>query len=164
LNVQSIKIALTNDKRMRLDPRKASGPDDINHRMLIATKNTFCRPLCKLFNLSLRKKCFPSFWKLANVIAVFKKSDKSIASNYRPISLLSCISKIFERTSFKYGFNHISRYTYIHKLQSGFLSGYSTTHQLVEIYHCIMTAFENQTPLTLTFCDVRHLIVSGLEV
>jgi hypothetical protein len=41
-------------------------------------------------------------------------------------------------------FNHISRHTYIHKLQSGFLPGYSTTHQL----------FENQTPLTLTFCDV----------
>ena len=96
MNVQSIKIALTNDKRMCLDPRKASGPDDISHRMLIATKNTFCRPLCKLFNLSLRKKCFPSFWKLANVIAVFKKSDKSIASNYRPISLFSCISKLLK--------------------------------------------------------------------
>ena len=97
---------------------------------------------------------FPSFWKLANVIAVFMKSDKSIASNYRPISLLSCVSNIFERTVFKYVFNHISRHKYIHKLQSGFLPGYSTSHQLVEIYHCIMTAFENQTPLTLTFCDV----------
>ena len=83
MNVQSIKIALTNDKRMRLDPRKASGPDDISNRMLIATKNTFCRPLCKLFNLSLRKKCFPSFWKLASIISVFKKSGKSIASNYK---------------------------------------------------------------------------------
>jgi hypothetical protein len=43
------------------------------------------------------------------------------------------------------------RHKYIHKLQSGFLLGYSTSHQLVEIYHCIMTAFENQTPLSLTF-------------
>jgi sarcosine oxidase/L-pipecolate oxidase len=106
------------------------------------------------FNLSLRKKCFPSFWKLANVIAVFKKSDKSIASNNRPISLLSCVSKIFERTVFKYVFNHILRHEYIHKLHSGFLHEYSTSNQLVEIYHCIVTAFENQTPLSLTFCDV----------
>ena len=109
---------------------------------------------------------FPSFWKLANVTAVFKKSDKSIASNYRPISLLSCVSTIFERTVFKYVFNHILPHKYIHKLQSGFLPGYSTSHQLVEIYHCIMTAFENQTPLSLTLCDVSkafdHVWIRGL--
>jgi hypothetical protein len=80
-----------------LDPQKASAPDDISHRMLIAAKNTICRPLWTLFNLSLRSKCFPSFWKLVNVIAVSKKSDKSIASNYRPVSLLSCVSTIFEK-------------------------------------------------------------------
>ena len=85
-----------------LDPQKASGPDDINHCMVIASENTICRPLCKLFNLSLRKICFPSFWKPANVTAVFKKSDKSITSYYRPISLFSCVSRIFERTVFKY--------------------------------------------------------------
>jgi hypothetical protein len=143
-----------NDIISCLDPQKASGSDDISYHMLIATKNTICRPLSKLFNLSLRKQCFPSFWELANVIAVFKKSDKSIASNYRPISLLSCVSKIYQTTVFKYVFNHILRHKYIHKLQSGFLPAYSTTHQLVEINHCIMTAFENQTPLSLTFCDV----------
>ena len=148
-----------------LDPQKASEPDDINHCMVIATENTMCCLLCKLFNLSLRKKCFPSFWKLANVTAVFKKSDKSITSNYRPTSLLSCVSRI-ERTVYKYVFNHISRHMYIHKLQSGFLPRYSTSHQLVEIYHCIMTTFENQIPLTLTFCDVSkafdHVCIRGL--
>jgi sarcosine oxidase/L-pipecolate oxidase len=85
-----------------LDPQKASGLDDNNHRMVIASENTICRPLCKLFNLSLRKICFPSFWKPANVTAVFKKSDESITSYYRPISLFSCVSIIFERTVFKY--------------------------------------------------------------
>jgi len=61
-----------------------------------------------------------------------------------------------------YVFNHVSRHKYIHKLQSG----YSTSHQLVEIYHCILTAFENRTPLTLTFCDVSkafdHVWIRGL--
>jgi hypothetical protein len=60
-----------NDIISCLDPQTASGPDDISHRVLIATKNTICRPLYELFNLSLRKKCFPSFWKLANITAVF---------------------------------------------------------------------------------------------
>ena len=62
---------------------------------------------------------------------------------------------MFKRAVFKYVFNHISRHKYIHKLQSGFLHEYSTSHQLVEIYHCILTAFENQTSLTLKVCDVR---------
>jgi hypothetical protein len=65
-----------------------------------------------------------------------------------------------------YVFNHVSRHKYIHKLQSGFLPGYSTSHQLVEIDHCILTAFENQTPLTSTFCDVSkafdHVWIIGL--
>ena len=86
-----------NDIISCLDPQKASGPNDISHRILIGIKNTICRPLCKLFNLSLRKKCFRLFGKLANVTAVLKKSDKSIASNYRPISLLSCVSTFFKR-------------------------------------------------------------------
>ena len=136
--------------------------------MVIATANTICRLHCKLFNLSLRKKCVPSFWKLANVTAVFKKSDKSITSNNRTISLLSCVSIIFERTVFKYVFSHISGHKYKHKHQSGFLTGYSTSHQLVEIYYCIMTAFENQTPLTLTFFDVSnafdHVWIRGLFI
>ena len=60
-----------NDIISCLNPQKASRPADISHGMLIATKNPICRPLCKLFNLSLRKNCFPSFWELASVIAVF---------------------------------------------------------------------------------------------
>ena len=87
-------VDLINDTISCLDPQKASGPDDISHRMLIANTNTICSPLCKLFNLYLRKKCFSSFWKLANVIAVFR--------NYRSISLLICVGKMFERTVFKY--------------------------------------------------------------
>jgi hypothetical protein len=142
-----------NDIISCLDPQKASGPDDISHRMLIATKNTICRPLCKLFNLSLRKKCFPSFWKLANVITVCKKSDKSIASNNRPISLLSCVSKNFERTVFKYVFNHISRHKYIHKLQSGFLPGYSTTHHT----DGICRLFADDASLGHTSNDIQNL-------
>ena len=45
-------------------PAKASGPDDINHRMVIASEKTICRPLCKLFNLSLRKICSRRFGNL----------------------------------------------------------------------------------------------------
>jgi hypothetical protein len=54
-----------------------------------------------LFNLSLSKSEFPTQWKIASVLPLFKKGDKSLISNYRPISLLSAVGKVFERIVFK---------------------------------------------------------------
>jgi hypothetical protein len=50
---------------------------------------------------------FPSDWKIAHVIPLFKNGDKSLPSNYRPISLLSCVSKVLEKIMFKHVFNHL---------------------------------------------------------
>ena len=79
-----------------LDVKKATGPDAISHYLLKYSANTICKPLCKLFNKSLSNSYFPSEWKSANVIPLFKKGDKSEVSNYRPISLISCVGKVME--------------------------------------------------------------------
>ena len=52
-------------------------------------------------NRSFHEGIFPDIWKLANVIPIFKKGDKSEPSNYRPVALLSCIGKLQERIVFK---------------------------------------------------------------
>jgi hypothetical protein len=64
---------------------------------------------------------------------------KSLPSNYRPVSLLSCVSKIFEKSVFKNIFNHLHKNKLLYKFKSGFIPGLSTTHQLLEIYHTILT-------------------------
>jgi hypothetical protein len=46
-------------------------------------------------------------WEIAYVIALFKKRDKSLPSNYRPVSLLSCVSKILEKIVYKQIYNHL---------------------------------------------------------
>ena len=80
-----------------LSVNKAIGPDCISHKMLKLTKFAISKPLCLLFNKSLEEDTFPELWKLANVtsIPLFKKNDPSVASNYRPVSLLCC--KVMER-------------------------------------------------------------------
>lgn len=142
------------DVLSNLNPNKAVGPDSISNRMLIAVKNEIARPLCMLFNKSIRLSTFPSEWKLAHVIALYKKGDKSIVSNYRPVALLSCTSKILEKILYKFIFNHLFFNDLIYKYQSGFLPGFSTVHQLIELYHEILLSIDSSHKTCITFCDV----------
>ena len=83
---------------MNLDLSKASGPDCIP---VVVLKN--CEPelsyiLAELFNKCLKESCFPDCWKVSYEIAVFKNAGgRSTAKNYRPVSLLSVVSKVFEK-------------------------------------------------------------------
>ena len=76
-----------------LNVNKATGPDGISNCLL---KNT-ADVLAKLFNFSLEAGVFPSDWKTSNVVPVHKKNDAQNSCNYRPVSLLYNVSKIFKR-------------------------------------------------------------------
>jgi hypothetical protein len=88
------------DMISNLDANKAVGPDIISNKMLIAVKVQISKPLCMLLNKSLHQNIFPTDWKLAHVIPLFKAGDKSFPSNYRPVSLFSCVSKLLEKNRF----------------------------------------------------------------
>ena len=77
------------------------GPDCISHKMLKSTMHTVCKPLQLLLDRILFDKTFSDCWKLAHVLPLFKKEDPSHLCNYRPVSLLSCVSKIMEKDVFK---------------------------------------------------------------
>jgi hypothetical protein len=77
-----------------LDSNKVTGPDKISNKMIISIKNEIAKPPCLLFNKSLHLKKYPRSWKIAHVIPLFKNGDKSLPSNYRPVSLLSCVFKV----------------------------------------------------------------------
>ena len=136
-----------------LDPNKASGPDSISHRMLKICPADIAVPLLIIFNKSLEQCRYPSSWKIANVCVLFKKGDSSLPSNYRPISLISCVGKIMERVVFKHVYNHLQLNKLIYQYQSGFLPKRSTVHQLLEIYNCILNSLENREISCFVFCD-----------
>jgi hypothetical protein len=81
---------------------KASGPDEINNRVLCELSHELSAPLCNFLNKSVSDEVFLPDWKDANVCAIFKKGDSSLVSNYRPISLLSNVDKVLERLVFKH--------------------------------------------------------------
>ena len=133
---------------------KASGCDLISHQMLRYTADTVNKPLCTLFNLSLQSKIFPSLWKKAVVIPLFKKGDKHEISNYRPVSLISCVGKVFERIVFKHMYNYLIDNNLFYNLQSGFLPTHTTVYQLIEMYEDICDALEKRKHICLVFCDI----------
>ena len=95
LSEVEVEILLTS-----LDTNKATGSDEIPARLLKETASVIVPSICKLFNKSLEQGTVPQDWKLANVVPVYKKGDKEHTENYRPISLLPIISKVFERSIF----------------------------------------------------------------
>ena len=82
-------------------------PHGIPARLLVKTASQISPSLCELFNKSLRTGMVPFDWKLANVVPVYKKGDQEFVENYRPISLLSLISKVLGRCVFNNIKDHI---------------------------------------------------------
>ncbi|XP_055854501.1 uncharacterized protein LOC129918156 [Episyrphus balteatus] len=73
------------------------GPDGVPPILLKNCRNSLSKPLTYLFELSIKSGKFPIIWKSSFLIPIFKKGDKTDIKNYRPISKLSCIPKIFEQ-------------------------------------------------------------------
>jgi len=133
---------------------KASGPDGIDNRILKEAMHQLSNPLCDLFNSCLNTCKMPSCWKTANVCPIFKKGDPSLASNYRPISLLNTTEKIFERILHKHIFNFLRANAFFAPTQSGFLPGDSTVNQLTYIYNSFCRALDNGLEVRVVFFDI----------
>ena len=106
-----------------LDPNKAHGHDQISIRMLKLCSTSICKPLEIIFNQCLETSTFPNDWKKGNVVPIFKKGDKQILKNYRPISLLPMCGKIFEKLIFNEMFKFFIENNLISPNQSGFKPG-----------------------------------------
>ena len=137
-----------------IDTTKACGPDFISPKLLREGGPSLSHHLANLFNNSLNESTFPSDWKLANVIPVYKKGDKTDVANYRPISLLSCIGKVFERCVFKHLHNYIVANNLITPLQSGFTPSDSATFQLIDLYNTFVKALDDGKEVRVIFCDI----------
>jgi len=85
-----------------LDPAKATGPDETPTKVLREFAAKLASPLSHLFQILFSHGMFPKQWKYARVISIHKRDSKSDPTNYRPISLLSVLSKVMESSVHKH--------------------------------------------------------------
>ena len=107
-----------------LNPKKASVKDDITKKMLIETNDISSVFLTKVYNVSKDDLIFPDTLKNADVVPIHKKEEKTKKENYRPVSLLPIVSKLFEREVYNQILAYIEKYLALYLF--GFRKGHST--------------------------------------
>ena len=121
---QEVKDVLDN-----LNVTKACGPDLISPRLLKEGASVLSKPLATVFNYFIITRLFPLKLERRQCHRYPQKEDKSVPSNYRPISLLSQMGKVMERCVHKHIFSYIIENSLLTPFQSGFIQGDSTTFQ-----------------------------------
>ena len=123
--------------RIRVDV--ATGADEISAKLIKDAKYTIAKLLSRLVNLSYLKSTFPSSMKIAIIKALHKKNCTEDISNYRPLSILSVLSKIFERSATDQIVKYLEENKLLNTTQHAYRKKHSTTTCLMEVIDYINT-------------------------
>ena len=135
--------------------RKAIGPESIPNRILKILAPSLSIYISNIINLSFETGVFPQCLKYASIIPIHKKESKLILGNYRPISLLSNISKIFEKIIHCMLYNFLESSNCFYNLQFGFRGKHSTNHALIQITEHIRQAMDKNEYACGVFIDLQ---------
>ena len=171
-NLNSLLLNPVNENEIinMFSVKKAVGPHSIPTNILKEYKEILYIPLALIINISFKTGIFPELCKIAHVIPVYKKGDQLDCSNYRPKSLLSNISKVFEKAMYSRLYDFLNKYNCLYKKQFGFQNSHSTNHVLITITETIREALDRDEYSCGVFLDfqkafdtVNHNILIGLN-
>ena len=132
----------------KFDKNKSAGHDGIGNLIVKGVAKEILYPLTVIFNRSLSTGKVPDSLTIAKVIPIHKKDDKEIFSNYRPVSVLPCFSKILERLIFNRCIEFIENNNILNAKQVGFRAHHSTYMAIMQLVDKINNAVEkNETTI-----------------
>ncbi|CDQ97423.1 unnamed protein product [Oncorhynchus mykiss] len=136
-----------------LDPYKSVGLDNPDPLFLKLSAAIVATPITSLFNLSFISSEIPKDWKAAAVIPLFKGGDTLDPNCYRPISILPCLSKVFESQVNKQITDHLESHRTFSAVQSAFRAGHGCTSATLKTTpFCILLAL----PWTLCYLTSKR--------
>lgn len=165
-HAQQVDISLTEIEETSLEEvadiikclpnNKAPGRDGIKNCLIKNLPPSGLKFIVRLINACLNLSYFPDQWKHADVIPIQKpQKDPTITASYRPISLLSSLSKLLERVVLKRLNSHIDETNFIPITQHGFRKGFSTVHQLNRVITHARQSLKNKMSTGIIALDVE---------
>ena len=148
----TVSDTLIKKKLKNINIRKATGYDNIPGKLLKLGSNELCLPIANLINACLSKHVFPGNMKCAEVSPIYKKDDKLNKNNYRPVSILTSLSKIFESVMNDQMYGYLSKL--LENLLSAFRKGYSCQSLLIKFIEDTKKAIDNGEYVGVIFMDL----------
>ena len=141
-----------------INPRKATGCDNIPGKLIWIAYREISIPICSLLNASITAKRFPSIMKYADVSPCFKKEDNLFKGNYRPVSVLTVISKLYESVLNNQMVDHFSELFNI--LLSAFRKHYNCQSLLLKLIEDIKSALDKGHKTGAVFMDLSKVLIA----
>ena len=135
----------------RLDPLKGAGSDGLPSAFVVKCSEVVAEPLYIIYNKSLSTGCFPSAWKEALVVPVYKSGDRSNVNNYRPVSILPIFGKVFESIIYPIVFWHVKHI--LLPEQHGFIKARSAATNLASFMSDVVDAVDCGYPVDVIYTD-----------
>lgn len=148
VNTEGVRKLLLN---LKVD--KATGPDSIPAFILKTASDELAPMLTRLFQLSLETGEVPHDWRQAWVVPIFKKGERHIAANYRPVSLTSITCKILEHIVHSSIMKHFDQHAILTDSQHGFRRNRSCVTQLVVTVHEIAQQLAKDSQVDVILLD-----------
>ena len=151
-------MILFNDEILRMSTKKAkkaTGLDDISCKILKLARPVILDRLTFIMNLSLSTGVFPNEWKIAKVVLLHKGGDLKSTNNYRPISILSCASKIIKKVVHKHVYSFLKEFNLINQHQSGFRPFHSTEISLINLVDKWLSNMNSGKMTGFAFLDLQ---------
>ena len=137
----------------KLKSEKSPGPDGITNECIKFAKALLLTPITLLWNKILHEETVPRIWTESEIILLYKKGDPADISNYRPISLMPCLYKLFASCLLDRITPNIDKYQPME--QAGFRSGFSTVDHIQVVDQVIEKYQEFRRPLYIAFIDYK---------
>ena len=139
----------------KLSKSKATGLDKISCRLLRECSDLIAESLSLIFNRSIIMGIFPNEWKCAKVFPIHKQGKRNCVDNYRPISIIPAVAKVFERLIYDQVFQYITEKKILINFQSGFRGLHSTVTSLLEATNEWVYNIDHGNGNAVMFLDLR---------
>lgn len=149
---QLVSTEYIKNRLLNVNEKKSSGPDGITPKLLKTSAPAVALPLTNLSKYCIDKSTWPSAWKQGDVTPAYKKDEVVKKVNYRPITVLSCIPKLFEKSKYDQLYDCFS--PIFSSNMSGFLRGHSCATALIKMTDDLRRALHQNKDVGVVTVDL----------